>query len=187
MGLISRVSSRTYRNQTLPQKFHAKINSLILQVFSEMSQIYSKITVGLGLAGIFLYGFYRKILNGDNFSGSEMSSNQNMHVMRREMLQQMQRTQETVVQLQRELEALRRQIRYNNESIQSFSQLSIPAGVSPGRVSPVMRDGVTVGVGTHDLGITQKSEKESEIEVGTEAIEYPENPENPESPKIDPE
>ena len=77
-----------------------------------MSQIYSKITVGLGLAGIFLYGFYRKILNGDNFSGSEMSSNQNMHVMRREMLQQMQRTQETVVQLQRELEALRRQIRY---------------------------------------------------------------------------
>jgi len=150
-----------------------------------MSQIYSKITVGLGLAGIFLYGFYRKILNGDNFSGSEMSSNQNMHVMRREMLQQMQRTQETVVQLQRELEALRRQIRYNNESIQSLSQLSIPAaGMSPGRVSPVMRDSVTIGVGTHDLGITQKSEKESEIEVGTEAVEYPENPE---SPKIEPE
>lgn len=149
-----------------------------------MSQIYSKITVGLGLAGIFLYGFYRKILNGDDFSGSEISSNQNMHVMRREMLQQMQRTQETVVQLQRELEALRRQIRHNNESIQSMSQLSIPAGVSPGRVSPVMMDSVTIGVGTQDSSIFQKSEKESEIEVATEAIEYPENTE---LPKTEPE
>merc|ERR1712062_107194 len=126
-----------------------------------MSQIYSKITVGLGLTGILLYGFYRKFLNGENFNHGGIS-NQNTRQVTRDMLQQMQRTRNTIFQLQREIEALREQIRFNKESIQSFTSMQ-------------PRESVTIAIGTDDF--IQTTERSSTKSGSTENESNPEHTE----------
>ena len=103
-----------------------------------MSQVYSKfssITVGTALAGILLYGFYRKFLNGDNFNHG--TSNNNTKQLSRDMVAQMRKTQDTIFQLQQEIEKLREQIRYNHESIASLTSVNV-------------KESVTIAVGTDD-------------------------------------
>jgi len=131
-----------------------------------MSQIYSKMTVGLGLTGILLYGFYRKFLNGENFNHGGIS-NQNTRQVTRDMLQQMQRTQNTIFQLQREIEALREQIRFNKESIQSFTSMQ-------------PRESVTIAIGTDDFIQTRER---SSTESGKGSTENESNPEHTELPQ----
>lgn len=106
-----------------------------LELDFEMSQVYSKITLGIGLASLLLYGFYKRFLHGDQISiSSSPNSLENARKITQDMLNQMQRTQQTIRSLQREIEALRAQIDANTESI---------TAIRP-------RESVTVAVGTDD-------------------------------------